>query len=133
MTKFEDRRAFKRFIIPKGQVFYKKQKKLPILYKFNGPASMKDISKSGVCFTVEKSLQQGEIVIMEIIIPGFDKIQLKGEIRWIGPQKEVGATFTGLQFLPFGVKKHFNSLDTLNKLRSITAHLEKLEGKENSH
>ncbi len=127
MAEFEERRAFKRFKVPDGQVFYKKQKGFALLNKFNGPAPMKDISKSGVCFNVEKSLREGEIVVMQIIIPGFEKVQIKGEIRWIGPQHEVGATFTGLQFLPFGIKSQFNSLETLEKLRAITEYLEKIE------
>ena len=131
MPDFKERRACKRIVIPDGQVYYKKQKRVSLLRKYSGPVPMKDISKSGICFSTKDTLQTGEIVLLEILLPGYDSIRLKGEIRWINIDSTAGATFTGLQFLPFGVKKHFNSLDSLNKLRSITEQLENQTNRKN--
>ncbi|MBN2425461.1 MAG: PilZ domain-containing protein [Calditrichaceae bacterium] len=124
MPDSKERRACKRIVIPDGRVYYKKQKRISFIQKYSGPVPMKDISKSGICFSTNDTLQTGEIVLLEILLPGYDSIRLKGEIRWVNTNLSAGATFTGLQFLPFGVKKHFNSLDSLNKLRSITEQLE---------
>ena len=80
---------------------------------------LKNLSKSGVCLQIKNGINKGDRLTIQLVLPGNDKIELKGQVRWkadtVGQFNEVG-----IQFEPFGVGRNFNPLTSLEKLRNIS-------------
>jgi len=114
-----DKRAFNRMKIPGAHVVFRKRNKLGIFERPSRPMELYNITKSGVCFASEKTYHKGEPVLIEIQIPGEKELRLYGNIKWIS---EDGRDFTcliGAQFSAFGEGKNYNSLKSLDRLRTL--------------
>jgi hypothetical protein len=117
---FYDRRGNHRFKISGAQVEYKIKK--------GGSARMPliNMSRHSVRFEVKHDVHPGYLVDLEIIIPGKDKISLKGSITWVTNSRP--PYFAVAQFFPFGTDKRYNSLHCLEQLKQVEAeYLYKIE------
>lgn len=78
-----------------------------------------NITKSGICFASDKNFDAGEHVCIDIIIPGEKELRLYGNIRWINEDIETDAHLIGAQFSAFGKGRTYNSLKSLDRLRTL--------------
>ena len=47
-------------------------------------AQSKNVSLQGLCFKCEKHLDRGDVLDLELLIPGDDEaVRLQGEVRWV--------------------------------------------------
>lgn len=52
-------------------------------------SQVKDISLGGVCLVLHPDIQAGDILQMEIRLPGKPAIEAKGRVAWVNPQARV--------------------------------------------
>jgi len=119
MVSNSERRALQRLEIPGSLACYKKEKNIPILNRYSELMDLKNLSKSGVCLQIKNGIKKGDRLLLQLVLPGDYKIELKGQVRWksgtAGDFNEVG-----IQFEPFGAGRSLNSLSSLEKLRTIS-------------
>ena len=78
-----------------------------------------NITKSGICFASDKKFDAGEHVCIDIIIPGEKELRLYGSIKWISEDMASEACLIGAQFSAFGKGRNYNSLKSLDRLRTL--------------
>ena len=120
MSDYKERRNYPRVEVKGASVAYKKRDGFNLWNSFSQLLPMKDLAKGGVCFETDSYLNNGVIVNMKLDIPGEKKIQMKGTIVWSANITNNGRTFAGVQFLPFGKGKRYNSFESWEKLEQIT-------------
>jgi hypothetical protein len=119
VTQKSDKRAFDRIQIPGASVIFRKKNKLGFFERFSRPMELFNITKSGVCFASDKIFYAGEHVCIDIIIPGEKEIRLYGSIKWISEDMSTDARLIGAQFSAFGKGRNYNSLKSLDRLRTL--------------
>ena len=119
MTEKSDKRAFDRIRIPGASVIYRKKNKLGFLERFSKPMQLHNITKSGVCFASDKKFDMGESVCIDINIPGEKELRLYGIIKWINEDHSGEECLIGAQFSAFGEGRDYNSLKSLDRLRTL--------------
>ncbi|HOW36489.1 MAG TPA: PilZ domain-containing protein [Candidatus Omnitrophota bacterium] len=67
-------------------------------------ALSKNVSAEGLCFTAGKKLNGGDILYIEVYLPGREEpIRMEGEVRWCHPdrvaRKKVGRFNTGVKLM----------------------------------
>ena len=74
---------------------------------------LKNITHGGICFSVEHSLEKGDLVELDIKLPGNAEISVKGNVVW---SSRLDAA---VQFLPFGTDERYNSFKDFNAIQFI--------------
>ena len=120
MEDFKERRHLERFSIPGAKTLYKIQKKINLFNRFNGPTELKDLTKHGACIEIREDLPPGSMLIMQIIIPGQVKFNVRGQIVWRSKSQVQSLGFAGIQFSPYGGRKPYNSFKTRETLEQLT-------------
>jgi hypothetical protein len=123
MVENSDRRYMDRYQISGAEVFYRSQSNNRFWSKFQGPVSVINLSKSGICFNTAQRVARGEQIEIKIHIPKERKIKLKGKIVWASSSYQQKKTLAGMHFLPFGGDKKYNPLSSLTRLRHVTENL----------
>jgi hypothetical protein len=118
-SKNSDRRYFKRVQIPGTQVRYKKSNGLSLLKNYSIGDDLINVSKSGVAFHMHEKTAFGEPVQMKISFPDGKDLNIKGKVRWQKGLNGSGKKTIGVMFDPFGLKKEYNSMKTLEYLRHL--------------
>ena len=114
-----ERRSMERISIPEAQVYYKSNQAMNYFTLPSGPMPLVNISKSGACFEFSDQIPSGSAVQLKIVMQGGKKIIAKGKVVWV--RNNLGSTScAGIQFLPFGKSRKYNSLQTLSRLRKLT-------------
>jgi hypothetical protein len=103
-------------VIPGSEIYYKPKKALGFLYKYHGPQKLIDISKSGAGFIASLPISRIPDINVMVKVPGEDTIKLKGTVKWKSGGMEPGKIRMGMQFLPFGKSRIYNSPISLAKL-----------------
>jgi hypothetical protein len=119
LTEKSEKRAFDRIRIPGASVIFRKKNKLGFFERFSRPMELFNITKSGICFASDKRFDAGEYVCIEIIIPGEKELRLYGSIKWISEDMSSEACLIGAQFSAFGKGRNYNSLKSLDRLRTL--------------
>ncbi len=114
-----DKRVFTRIEIPGAKIKYKKNGKSNFLSSLSKSVDIMNLSKSGICFQIDKTMKYGDPVIMKIQFPDGRNLQLKGQIRWHNLQQTNSSYHAGVQFAPFGRQSDYNSIEALEYLRSM--------------
>jgi hypothetical protein len=117
-----EKRSMERISIPDAQVYYRSNQAMNYFTLPSGPMSLINISKSGACFEFRDQIPSGSPVKLKIVIQGGKKIIARGQVIWTS---KIGGNTpcAGVQFLPFGKSKKYNSLQTLSRLRKLTDNL----------
>lgn len=115
-----ERRHLVRFEIPGAQISYKQNQSFALFSKYSKPMPLKDITKNGACIGVSDFFNPGDPIEIKLLIPGERRIRVKGKIIWSSQLAEYQASFAGIQFLPFGEGKHYNSFWCRQKLEQLT-------------
>jgi hypothetical protein len=105
--KMLERRHSDRFEIPGARVNYC----LPDGNKAQMP--LRNITHGGICFGIEHSLQKGDLVELDIKLPGNAEISVRGNVVWTSKLD------AAVQFLPFGTDERYNSFTSYQKLKNL--------------
>jgi Tfp pilus assembly protein PilZ len=107
-----ERRHSDRFEIPGARVNY---------YVNDGEEiqmPLKNITHGGICFEIMYPLELGELVEVDIKLPGNNEIFVKGNVVWT---TELAAA---VQFLPFGTDERYNSFKSYQQIKEVlTEHI----------
>ena len=117
-----EKRACIRFLIPGATVSYKLEKPLLSKKKRNEEfCPLADISRGGLRFLSQESLNIDDEVSLKIAIPGEQiPLFLKGKVRWTAPKTHKKyKQQTGVQFYPYGEKKGQNYPGALVKIIAL--------------
>jgi Tfp pilus assembly protein PilZ len=118
MTKERDRRYSQRFHFDEGKVYCQENSTFRLFKQFSEPFDLNDLTKGGICFHTNKNISAGDTVHLKIDIPGRQKIQVKGRVVWVNDQ-ETSQYKVGVQFLPFGTLKGYNTFSAREKLERL--------------
>ena len=120
MSDFKERRNYPRVKVDGAQVAYKRKAGFDIFNRFSSSAQLRDLAKGGISFKTDTLLAKGITVELKLGVPGEKNITVKGKIVWSEPIGADGSIFAGVQFLPFGKGKQYNSFECWEKLEEIT-------------
>lgn len=98
---------------------YKKTGLLAFMDRFSEPHSVINISKGGFAFLCEKKFGKNEKIIVQLIIPGEEPMNLNSIIRRQAPYQLSNELVTGVEFTPFGKSRGSNPKEYLNILRRL--------------
>jgi hypothetical protein len=119
MTDYKERRNYPRVVVGGAQVAYKKREGFDLFNRFSSSFPLRDLAKGGICFELDLKLDKGTRVEMKLLIPGEKQIQVKGIIVWATNITGNGRLFAGVQFLPFGKGRMYNSFECWEKMEQI--------------
>jgi len=119
MVNENDKRTFSRIEIPGAVIIFKRRNKLGLLERFSRPMQLLNITKSGICFKSEKKFNYGDHISVEINIPGEKHIIVEGDVKWLHEDLPDNMCLVGAQFVAFGKGRQYNSLSSLERLRTI--------------
>lgn len=108
-----DRRHTDRFTINGGKIHFESR---------NGDfvsAQMIDLTQSSVRFEIKEAMIIGDWIEVEIDIPGFHIVSIKGKVVWTSDILLDKPAFAVVQFLPFGTDLKYNSMNTREQIRII--------------
>jgi Tfp pilus assembly protein PilZ len=115
MTKDRDRRYSQRFHFDEGKVYCQENSTFGIFKQFSDPFELNDLTKSGMSFKTNKRISTGDRVHLKIDIPGRQNIQVIGRVVWVSDLDSRNHV-VGVQFLPFGTMKGYNTFNAREKL-----------------
>ncbi|MCK4560967.1 MAG: PilZ domain-containing protein [Calditrichia bacterium] len=118
MTKERDRRYSDRFHFDEAKVYCQENSTFRFFKQFSEPFDLNDLTKSGISFKTNKKVSRGDSVHLKIDIPGRQKIHVKGRVVWVSNQ-ETSDHSVGVQFLPFGTMKGYNTFNAREKLERL--------------
>lgn len=118
MTKEKDRRYSQRYHFDEAKVYCQESSTFRLFKQFSQPFDLNDLTKSGICFRTNKNITAGDTVHLKIDIPGRQKIQVTGRVVWVDHQ-ETNEYSVGVQFLPFGTLKGYNTFSAREKLERL--------------
>jgi Tfp pilus assembly protein PilZ len=116
MTEERERRYSQRYQFPDSKVFCQEKTNFGLFKQYSNPFPLNDLTKSGLCFETDKNLSYGDKLNLKIDIPGQQRIHIIGQIRWSAAQRAGTKYKVGVQFLPFGTLKGYNSFHAREKL-----------------
>jgi hypothetical protein len=95
-----------------------------VVYRFSDEnrfrGSLADITKISVRFSSRHLFKKGDHIELEIIIPGKEKICVRGNVvRTINSKGEV-PLHVAVQFLPFGSDERYNTMNSYEQLHALT-------------
>lgn len=118
MTEKKDRRYSERFHFDEGKVYCQENSTFRVFKQFSEPFDLNDLTKSGISFRTNKNVAAGDTVHLKIYIPGRQKIQVKGRVVWVS-EEEPKDHSVGVQFLPFGTMRGYNTFNAREKLERL--------------
>ena len=118
MDKPKDRRFSQRFQFDEGKVYCQENSTFGFFKQFSEPFDLDNLTKSGIGFVTNRNISAGETVNLKIEIPGRQKIQLKGRVVWVN-DSDTNDHSVGVQFLPFGTLKGYNTFSSREKLERL--------------
>jgi hypothetical protein len=119
MVDYKERRNYPRVAVSGANVAYKVRAGFDLFNRFSELNPLRDLAKGGICFELDSRLERGTNVDMKVIVPGEKQIHVKGTIIWSNNITGNGRTFVGVQFLPFGKGKMYNSFECWERLEEI--------------
>jgi len=115
----EDRRALERVKIKGAAISYRFVNELRVINRYLGPEPLEDLTWSSIRFATDKSLQPGELLDVEISIPGENKLRVRGCVIWISDLPINEKFYAVVQFLAYGSTKPYNSIKIKERLKQI--------------
>ena len=102
-----ERRHSDRFEVPGASVNY-------VLQDGNrAQMPLRNITHGGICFGIEHSLKKGDLVDIDIKLPGNAAISVRGNVVWSSRMD------AAVQFLPFGTDERYNSFTSYQKIKNL--------------
>jgi Tfp pilus assembly protein PilZ len=126
MTENRERRYSQRHQFPESTVFCRESSALGIFRQYSDPFPLSDLNRSGLGFQTDRAFSFGDKIHLKVEIPGHHKIQVIGEVRWVSEDSMDQYKKVGIQFLPFGTMKGYNSFSAREKLERLITPLEQI-------
>ena len=118
MVEQRDRRYSERYHFDDAKVYCQENSTFGIFKQFSEPVALNDLTKSGISFKTSRSISRGDQINLKIDIPCRQKIKIKGRVVWVADNQEEQHA-VGVQFLPFGTMKQYNSFTSREKLERL--------------
>ena len=115
-----ERRAQDRLELRESEVYFKQNGLMRTFNRYLGPKEMIDISKSGMGFVTTLPVSLSETVRVKVKIPGEPVLKLQGEVRWVKEADDENEKRIGVQFMPFGNGRRYNSPVSLVQLSLLS-------------
>ena len=119
MTSFFERRRCRRFGIPGAKVRYKKSGLLSFVNRFSDECQLLSMSKGGIGFTCQEELDPGKKIILLLLVPNEPALVLLGRVIWQKHPMSGAGIITGIEFMPFGGLRGYNTKEALDLLRRL--------------
>ena len=119
MSEKKERRFLDRIKISGAQLSYRTSKEKGIFSRFSQPMPIEDLTWNSVRFKTEQYIKSGDVVEMEVLIPGESKLKVKGHLVWTSRAPGDDIHYAVVQLLPFGDGKQYNSLSLRQKLKTL--------------
>ena len=113
-----NKRTCHRFEIPEGKGKYKRKGLLALLSGYSKVYPVVNVSKGGLAIECDDAIDRGSKVMVQLLAPGEEPVELSAEVRWLGAGPG-GGRVLGVQFNPFGERMGWNPLDMLEVLRRL--------------
>ena len=114
-----ERRTFDRYEYDGAVVRLFEHKNFGLIKKFSSDFEMKDISRSGMCFELDRYKGPGAYLEMTIDIPGKSKLQMCGNVRWVRENGESDKYEIGILFSPYGSRDGYNPIRNKDRLKNM--------------
>jgi len=121
MSPFVERRRYRRFEIPGGEVRYKRITGPAILHHFSRPYPILNMGIDGLALVCKEDFYQGDEIIIQLIAPNEKPINLRSTVRWQEPIALSTDVIVGIEFMEFGNNKNMNPPEMLAVLRRLYA------------
>ena len=121
MTRFVEKRKYRRFEIPGGLVKIGKVSGYPSLKAFSQPYPVLNTSIKGINVLFPMVFNTGEEIVVELHAPGEKAIRLRSKVIWTNPVPLSNDILTGFEFFPFGTDKGLNPPEAMSVLRRLYA------------
>ena len=118
MVEQRDRRYSDRYHFDNAKVYCQENSAFRLFKQFSDPVALNDLTKGGISFKTNKPVSRGDQIELKIDIPGRQKIKIKGRVVWVADNQEKQHAI-GVQFLPFGTMKQYNSFTSREKLERL--------------
>ena len=122
-----EQRRYRRFKVPAAESKYKKLGLQVFIKGFSEPFSVVNVSKAGLAFICEDKFRLNQKLIIQLLTPEEDPLNLYSEVRWRGYIHGIKKKVVGVQFLPFMVNCKRNGRNSLEALEPLSR-LEKQYG-----
>ncbi len=118
MVEERDRRFSERYHFDDAKVYCQENSTFGLFKQFSEPFTLENLTKSGISFKTTQPVSRGDLVQLKIDIPGRQKIKIKGKVVWVAGNQQQQQS-VGVQFLPFGTMKQYNSFNSREKLEKL--------------
>jgi hypothetical protein len=115
----KDRRFLERISINGAKIVYRLENEKRFLRRFSDPVPLSDLTWSSLRFEADSSLAAGELIDLQILIPGEEKISVKGHLIWNSRSDKSERNYVVVQLLPFGPGRNYNPIPTREILKRI--------------
>jgi len=119
MEEVKDRRMLERISIDGAKICYRMQDEGSLHSRFSAPVPLSDLTWNSIRFEADASLTTGEIVDLQILIPGEKKIRVRGYLIWNSRSDQKEHNYVVVQLLPFGQGTEYNPVTTREALKMI--------------
>lgn len=126
-----DKRALTRTSVPGTQIQLRRLGKRNLFNPLSGPFLVCNLSKSGLCFQSDVTIDSGEAILMKLTFPDGNSLRLKGKVRWYKEKDHQTDYNHGVQFFPFGHNSKYNHPNALNYLRQIDGQMVSSDSSDN--
>lgn len=114
-----ERRKCRRFQIPGAEIKYQRERLAFSSKRFSRALPVLDMSKGGLAFLCGEKIKRGKKLILQMLMPNESPLALRARVRWQGKEWNNSDITTGVEFMPFGNRRKWNSFETLDVLREL--------------
>ena len=78
-----------------------------------------NVSKGGLSILCEEEFHRGEKVMVQLLVPDENPLNLVSRVRRLEQWRSSGFNALSVEFMPFGNRRGWNPLETLDTLRGL--------------
>jgi hypothetical protein len=106
------------FGIPGARARYRNSAFPAFLTRFSDFYPLLNLGKGGLAFECQKKLAPGKKIKVQVVVPGFDPINVRGRVGWLRHDPREMTDMVIVQFMPFG-SLGGNSAEVLERLKQL--------------
>ena len=114
-----EKRKCGRFEIPGGKAKFKKNGLLTVFRRFSKEYPVSNLSKGGIAFISEEKFRPGDKLMIRLLAPNEAPLTLRSRVLANGQPDDSAFELVGVEFMPFGNRKGWNCMESLDVLRKL--------------